>query len=154
MKIVFLAEIRNGSISFVTEANTARFKDWAKQNTGKKIRIEEELKPVSQSLRGYYFSAVIPVLRSTCEEWKHLNGEELHNVIKKMLFYFETYNPITKRTERFGRSVMSEDEWNNTKKASEFLEIISNYLADCGREMPDSEAYIRWRDSAPMLNEK
>ena len=68
---------------------------------------------------------------------------------KKMLFYFETYNPLTKRIERFGRSVMRKDDWNNTRKAMKFLEIIREYLADCGLEMPDSEEYKHARDLAP-----
>ncbi len=132
----------------MTDYNRALFHDWCKQNEGKQVRIEPEKHPVSDALRGYYFGAVIPVVRSTCEEWKHLTGEQLHQVLKKMFFYFESYNPKTKRTERFARSVMSDSDWNNTAKASEFLEIISGYLADCGLAMPDSEEYKAIRDGA------
>ena len=70
-----------------------------------------------------------------------------------MLFYFETYNPLTKRIERFGKSVMRKDDWNNTAKAMEFLEIIRQYLAGCGLELPNSEEFKRAKDSAPLISD-
>ncbi len=150
MKQVFLAKIKDGSITFETQYNTARFRQWAKEHPGQQIRIEEVLKPVSEDMRGYYFAAVIPVIRSTCDAWKDLNGEQMHDVMKKMLFYFEAYNPKTGRTERFGRSVMSDSNWNNTRKATAFLEQIEAYLTSCGLEMPSAEEFKHYRDSAPM----
>ncbi len=65
-----------------------------------------------------------------------------------MFFYFESYNPVTKRTERFARSVMSDSDWTSTEKASEFLQIIAGYLAQCGLEMPSSEEFKAVRDGA------
>ena len=124
----------------------ADFNDWCKENPGQQIRIEVAKKPVSQEMRGYYFSAVIPVIRSTCDEWKNLSQAEMHDVIKKMFFYFETWNPKTERMERFGRSVMGDSEWNNSAKAMQFLQILEGYLADCGLEMPDSAEYKAIRD--------
>lgn len=123
------------------------------ENNGKEVRIEPAKKKVSSQLRAYYFGAVIPALKQTNEQWEKLTSEELHEVIKKMFFYFETYNPITKRTERFGRSVMKESDWNNTAKAMEFLEVLADYLAQCGIDMPDPEQYKQWRDSAPDVGE-
>ena len=146
----YLFKARNGEMEFISEYAKALFKQNLKENEGQQYRIEKVKDPVSSDLRSYYFGAVIPVIRSTCQEWEGLSGAEVHEIIKKMLFYFETYNPITKRTERFGRSVMSSDDWNSTAKAMQFLDIINNYLADCGLEMPDSEEYKRARDSAPM----
>lgn len=137
-------------MEFTSELSHALFKQNLKENEGQQYVIEKVKTPVSDSLRAYYFGAVLPVVRTTCEEWKDLTSDELHEIIKKMLFYFETYNPLTKRVERFGRSVMRKDDWNNTRKAMEFLEIVSGYLADCGLEMPDSEDYKRERDNAPL----
>lgn len=146
---LFRAE--QGKMIFSSETAKALFQEDLKKNEGKQYRIEKVKKPVSDELRSFYFGAVIPVIKSTCDDWKKLTGDEIHEVIKKMLFYFETFNPQTQRTERFGRSVMKRDDWNNTNKAMEFLEIIRQYLADCGLEMPDSEDFKRYRDSAPLI---
>lgn len=132
----------------------ADFHDWCKEHEGESVRIEPEKKPVSQEMRGYYFGAVLPLVRSTCDDWKNLTTLEMHEVVKKMFFYFETYNPKTKRTERFGRSVMAESDWNNTRKAMEFLQVIAGYLAECGIAMPNPEEYKKWRDESGVVLEK
>lgn len=128
----------------------ATFHDWAKLNEGKQIQITPKGKKVSEDLRGLYFGAYIPLIRTTCLEWKRLNPDEMHEVIKKLFFSFETWNPVTKRTERFGRSVMSDSEWNNSFKAMEFLQVLDVYLSECGIRPPDPEEYKRHRDSAPL----
>jgi hypothetical protein len=150
----YLFTAKNGQMEFTSEISKSLFQQNLRENEGQQYVIEKTKNPVSDALRAYYFGAVIPIIRTTCEEWEELSSEEIHEVIKKMLFYFETYNPLTKRMERFGRSVMKKDDWNSTRKAMEFLEIIRQYLADCGLEMPDSEEYKRWRDSAPNINEQ
>lgn len=146
----YLFKAKNGNMEFTSELSHALFKQNLKENEGQQYVIEKVKNPVSDSLRAYYFGAVLPVVRTTCQEWEELSSDELHEIIKKMLFYFETYNPLTKRVERFGRSVMKKDDWNNTGKAMQFLDIISNYLADCGLDMPSSEDYKRERDLAPL----
>ena len=93
----FLFKARNGEMEFVSEYGKALFKQNLKENEGKQYRIEMVKSPVSKDLRSYYFGAVIPVIRETCDEWKNLSSIEIHEIIKKMLFYFETYNPMTKR---------------------------------------------------------
>jgi hypothetical protein len=65
-----------------------------------------------------------------------------------MLFYFEAYNPMTQRVERFGRSVMKKDDFNNTAKAMEFIDVVSDYIVQCGREVPDVAEYKRILNSA------
>jgi hypothetical protein len=146
----WLGKIKEGKITHEDYVQGS-FNDWAKANEGAGVEIIPTKKPVSEDLRGYYFGAVIPVIRSTCDEWEKLEGEQIHEIVKKMLFYFETWNPKTKRVERFGRSVMKNDDFNNTAKAMNFLEIIRQYLADCGLEMPDSEDYKRALDKAELL---
>ncbi len=137
-----------------SDYNRADLNDWLKQNQGRQLRLSPVSKPVSRDLRAFYFGAIIPLLRSTCDEWKDLSALQIHEIIKKILFYFEAYNPKTKRTERFGRSVMADSEWNNTKKASQFLEVIQDYLAQSGIEFPDSQEYVKWLNSSPMKGEE
>jgi hypothetical protein len=139
----------NGTgMDFQSDTQRALYVQDLKENVGKKYKIERVLKTVSDEMRGYYFGAVLPVVKTTCDEWNNLSSEEVHEIIKKMLFYFEAYNPMTKRVERFGRSVMKKDDFNNTQKAMEFIDIIGDYLAQCGLSLPDINEWKRIRDSA------
>ena len=147
MSKIWLSKIENG-VPKMAPYTEADFHEWCKnpENAKKGLRTEVVKKPVSADMRAYYFAAVIPVIRSTCDQWTNLSSAEMHDVIKKLFFYFDTWNPKTKRMERFGRSVMSDSDWNNTTKASEFLMILQQYLTDCGLEMPSSEEYKAIRD--------
>lgn len=150
MSKVFIAKATdNGTLRFNSGNHQAMFVDWLKSIAEKEVRIEQAKNPVSDEMRGYYFSAVIPAVRKTCKEWEHLSSDELHEVLKKQFAYFEAWNSTTKRVERFGTPVMSDK--SSTKKAMEFLEQIASYLADCGVEMPDPEEWKKFRDSAPLL---
>lgn len=137
-------------MEFISPYARDLLKDDLKNNEGKQYRIEKVKKPVSADLRSFYFGAVLPEVRKTCNAWEKLTAIELHEIIKKMLFYFETWNPKTQRTERFGRSVMADSDWNNTAKAMNFLDTVRVYLEECGHNMPDSEDYKHARDMAPM----
>ena len=99
-------------------------------------------------MRGYYFGAVLPEVRKTCEQWKTLSPDELHEVLKKEFAFFEAWSVKNQRTERYGKPVMSNRESN--ENAKKFLMDISDYLAGCGKEMPDPEEYKRFIDSAPL----
>lgn len=148
MTNVFIATSSGTGLEFNSDIHRAMFKDDLKEHKGSKYRIERVLKTVSDELRGYYFGAIIPVVRSTCDQWEDKSGEEVHEIIKKMLFYFEAYNPMTQRVERFGRSVMKKDDFNNTAKAMEFIDVVSDYIVQCGREVPDVAEYKRILNSA------
>jgi hypothetical protein len=43
---------------------------------------------------------------------------------------------------------MKKDDFNNTQKAMEFIDIIGDYLAQCGLSLPDINEWKRIRDSA------
>lgn len=150
MRNIWIATSTGVGLDMGGDTNKALFQQDLKENIGKKYRIERVQKTVSDELRRYYFGAVLPLVRTTCDEWKDLPSEELHEVVKKMLFYFEAYNPMTKRVERFGRSVMKKDDFNNTQKAMQFLDVIGDYIVQCGLEMPNPEEYKTWRDNAPL----
>jgi hypothetical protein len=141
-----------GGLQFKSDYHKASFSEWLKTIVGKDVRIELAKNPVSTEMRGYYFGAVIPIVRKTCKEWEKLTGDELHEVLKKQFCYFDAWNNITKRTERFGQPVMSER--STTQKAMIFLQDIAGYLAECGLTMPDPELYKKFRDSAPTIEKE
>lgn len=151
----FNFKIKNKEFVFSSDTHRALYHEFLKQveKDNKEVSVSRKKNLVSDDLRGYYFAAVIPVVRRTCDEWAELNGNELHQVMKKMFNFFETYNPATKRTERFAKPTLSNDEWTNTGLAMQFLIEIGDYLKDCGLEMPDSELYKKEVDSARLINE-
>jgi hypothetical protein len=153
MTRVWLATIKEGKPK-MEEYVRAYFNDWCRENEGKMVRIEPQKNPVSQQLRSYYFGCILPLVRETCDQWKNLNSDEMHEVIKKTFFAFEAWNPLNRRIERFGRSVMSDTEWNNSIKASAFLDVLGDYLIQNGKEIPDPSEYKAWRDSAPEVGEE
>lgn len=149
--MIFLAKAENGGIGFQSEYTRAHFKQWLKDNEGKQLRIETTQK-VSSNLRGYYYAAVLPTVKSAIPQWEYLTDEEIHNILKKQFCYFDAYNAITKRTERFSRTVMSDE--SNTKRAMEFIELIGTWLGEEYHiELPNPEEFKVTRDSAPMAKE-
>jgi hypothetical protein len=148
----FIVKARlDGGIDFRSETHQKMFRQFVRDNAGAELRIEKEKNPVSENLRGFYFAAWIPVLRETEPRWKDLTPVQVHECIKKMLFWFEAWNPMSGRVERFGTSVMSDSEWNSTAKAMDFLDKVGDYLESKGFDIPWNEDYKRKRDSAELL---
>lgn len=149
MKTLFDATIKEGGLDFGSEYNRIRFNQYLKDNPGKRVKIEKYENPVSDEMRGYMFGAVIPFLRQISPDtWTGMTDEQIYEILKKNFNYFEAYNPLTKRTERFGQSVMNTSCKN--KKAMEFIQRIGDWVEEnYNQTLPDPEEYKRFRDSAP-----
>jgi len=143
----FIFTARDSKPDFGSDYNRSRFIEELKSNEGKQYRIEKAKNPVTNEMRGYYFGAVLPVVRKTCIEWKHLTSDELHEVLKTEFAFFEAWSIKDQTTKRYATNVMSDK--SSTQKAIQYLQDISDYLAQCGLTMPDPEEYKRFRDSAP-----
>lgn len=150
MKTLFEAKIVNGGLDFGSDHNRIRFNQYLKDNPGKRVKIQKYENPVSDEMRGYMFGALIPFLRQISpDSWPAMDDDQIYEVLKKNFNYFEAYNPLTKRVERFGQSVMNTSCKN--LKAMEFIERIGQWVEEnYNQTLPDPEEYKRWRDSAPM----
>lgn len=147
MNIIFTA--KGGRINFETDYGQHRFNQFLLDNEGKKFKIEKLRNPVSDELRGYYYAAVLPMVKSTIPEWSGLSDEDVHEILKKQFTSFKYFNVFTKRTELVGRSAISNA--SNSKRAMDFIEKIREWLAtDYYVELPSPEDYKNERDSAPM----
>jgi hypothetical protein len=103
-------------------------------------------------MRGYYFGALLPFLRTLVPQWEDVSNDELHEILKKAFNFFEAYNPVSKRKERFGYSVMAGGKEN--KKAMEYIMRISDWVeTNYQQTLPNSEDFKKWRDSGELKDE-
>lgn len=153
MKSAIIFKAQNGEMSFNSEYHKAILKKILIENEGKLFRIQKMENPVSDEMRGYMFGAVIPFLRQIDPgAWESLKDEQVYEVLKKNFNYFEAWNPLTKRTERYGQSAMNTSCKN--VKAMEFIMRIGSWVTEnYDQTLPDPEEYKRWRDGAPLRNE-
>lgn len=143
---VFLPTIKNKKLDFGSDYGEARWRDFLNTNEGKKLRIEKSRNPVSDELRGYYWSAVLPTAKSAIHEWEKLNDDDVHEILKKLFNYFDFHNPLTKRIERCGRPAMSSD--SNSSRAMDFIDKIREWLANEYKiELPTPDEYKIKRDN-------
>ena len=148
----FIATIKNKTLTWLSPSHGQMFIDFLKRNDGKKVRITLEKNKVSEELRGWYFASIIPTVRSVVPEWKNLTDDEMHNVLKKNFEYFEIFNVINKRVERFARTVMSNE--STTERVMAFIDKIREYFRDNYKmELPSPIEFKKRRDSAPLKNE-
>jgi hypothetical protein len=154
MKTLFAPIIKNGGFDFGSDYNSARFRQYLKDNDGKRVKIEAYDNPVSDQMRGYMFGAVIPFLRMiTPKSFEGLTDEQVYELLKKNFNYFEAYNPVTKRKERFGQSVMNTSCKNS--KAMEFIARIADWVYENYQQtLPDSEEYNRSIKNAGLTHEE
>ena len=129
----------------MTDWQKADIADYCKQHPKATFRLEPSKNPVSDEMRGYYYGAVLPFLRTLVPEWEKLSDDNLHEICKKNFNFFEAWNPITKRKERYGQSIMALDRQN--QKAMEYLMRIADWVMEnYAMSMPDPEDYKRFRD--------
>lgn len=150
-KTLFAPIIKNGEMDFGSEYNEAKFRQFLADNNGKKLKISKFENPVSDEMRGYVFGAMIPFLRQVDPTaWGIMSDDQIYEVLKKNFNYFEAFNPLTKRKERYGQSVLNMSCKN--VKAMEFVQRVANWvLENYGQDLPNPEEYKKFRDSAPLL---
>lgn len=145
----FVKANSEGEFEYQSEFHKHLVKERLKKNVGRVYKVMELDSPVSEEMRGYMFGALIPFLRTIKAFPEELSDEQIHEMLKKEFNYFEAIDPITKRKERYGQSVMSKAMKN--RDAMEFIERIASWvLENFNQNLPDPEEYKRWRDSAPQ----
>jgi len=123
-----------------------RWNEVKKENPEKLYGISPIKNPVSVEMRGWYWGAIVPTCKSVVKEWKTLTDDDVHEIMKKMFEYFDAYNPLTKRVERYGRTVMSDD--SNTERAMNYIAKVRQYFLENYKiDLPDPEEYTHKRDT-------
>lgn len=147
---IYAKATAEGGFEFQSEYHKHLVKERLKNTVGMVYKITPLDSPVSDEMRGYMFGAVIPFLRTLSAFPDTLTDEQVHEMLKKEFNFFEAIDPVTKRKERYGLSVMNKAMKN--RDAMEFIERIANWvLENFNQTLPDPEEYKRWRDSAPTV---
>jgi len=151
---IFIAKVKDGLLSFGSPFNRARFVQWAKENKGKRVRIQPIADEVSSNQRGYYYGAVIPHFRGLIAEWQDLTDDEIHEVLKTNFSpRFTAYDPIHNEKLEFTIPTIFSGQ-SNHKCAEEFLLKLMDYsLTNYNLPLPDPEEYKRVLHSAKLLGD-
>lgn len=149
----FIIKIKNGDLDFKSDYNGARFRDWAKKNEGKLVKLEPVAAKVSENFRKYYFGAVIPFIQKLVPEWSGIDADDVHEILKKNFNGFVAFNPFTKRNERFSKSAFSTE--STGKRAALYLLRLATWVEEeYGEMLPDPEEYKRIIGDAALTHEE
>jgi hypothetical protein len=140
METVFRGEIRDGKISFVTEYNSARFRQWAKEHDKVKITIKKEELSRSKNQNAFYWLYLGIIEQETGNE-----ANDLHEFLKRTLLA-----PVF--ISVLGKEIKIPRSTSKLNKI-EFGVYLEKICALTGVPLPDSEGYNLYQDSAPMINE-
>lgn len=136
-------------VVYMSAYNAASFNDFKKEFPDSVLELEPKKKPVSQDLRGYYYGVVIPTVQAIIPEWSRLSDDEVHEILKRQFNGFNFFNPITKRTDRVGKSVMGLD--SNSPRAMDYIDKIRMWLAtEYYTELPNPMDYLKFLDQAKL----
>lgn len=151
MKALFIYKAVNGKPDYGSEFNEARHRQYLKDHEGELFGEVPKTAVVTDTMRGYCFGALIPFLKQTSpKSWAHLTDDQVYEMLKKNFNYFEAFDPIKGRIERYGQSVMSKNVAN--QKAKEFISRIDNWVTEEYQQtIPDAEEYKRFVRDNPQL---
>lgn len=138
--ITFLAKSVDGKLNLGSEANRIRLSEWLKNNPDKYLRIEPQIgKRTLQQDRFYWF--YLGLISRDCGHSPnelHAHFREAH-IPSKWILVFGKTTEIRKSTA----------DMNKT----EFSEYLDRICAECNVPIPDSEQYLKYIETAPLINE-
>ena len=126
---VFLVQIQKGQLSFGSEANQARWRQFLKDNDEKWLRIEKPISKRSGQQNRYYWLVLELVSRETGDDAVSLHEYFKHNLLK----------PVTKTIKgKSGKEIVFEVEASTTDLSKlEMGEYLDRISALTGVPLPD-----------------
>jgi hypothetical protein len=134
----FITKISNkAELDFGSDYNFARFKQYCKENIGKILRIEPEVstRTLSQNKLYWKYLGIIEIETGN-------NANDLHE-------YFRRVFLIPKIIKVMGKEVKIPTSTTELKK-NEFSDYLDKICAETGVPIPDTEAYLKECDLAPL----
>lgn len=129
------------TLDFGSEYNKLRLQEWLRNNQGRQI----EVKPITPTRS----------IKQNKFYWTYLEQIELEtgNRADYLHEYYKRHLLPPKFINIKGKEFKIPASTTELKKR-EFIEYLDKICADCGVEIPDAEAYKKWKNSAPLAGEK
>lgn len=137
-KTLFLGIIKDGGLDFGSEYNQIRFRQYLKDNPGKKLEIHLREPVRSLQQNRLYWLYLEEIERETGN-----SANDLHEYFKR------THLPPEFITV-LGKEIKIPASTTALTKMK-FCDYMEKILAECGVEMPDAEKYNEWKNSAPLV---
>jgi hypothetical protein len=145
MRKYIQAQSKNGKLVIFHET---AFRLFLEENEGKRMKITVD-DQVTSNMRRFFEGAVVPFFALQNEiDGKKLSFQDARETLK-LEFNPKYVRKLNGKLEIIGGSTTN----LNKEKFRLFLEKIISYMEENGYEIPDSEDYIKWRDSGPMVGE-
>ena len=147
MKELFIAQVKDKKLNFLTDYNKVRFQQWLSENEGQKVQIKRVSSKVSDNRRGWYWASIIPFMKTLVPAWDSLSDDQLHQVLKTEFNGFVVETKHGKRKYPMpvaNRDVDSEEFDNYILRIAEW--VRNNYA----QELPNPDEYKEKRDSAEL----
>ena len=134
----FIVKIdEKGGMNFGSEYNLARFRQFCKDNIGKTLRIEKQISTRSLSQNQLYWLFLGVIERETGN-----SANDLHELFRRTLLPPKFIKVLDKEI----KIPKSTTELNKL----EFADYLDKISSEVGIEIPDSQAYNDFQDSAPL----
>lgn len=127
-------------MDFGSGFNESRFADCLKENEGKLFRIEKEISTRSLSQNKLYW-----LYLGVIEQETGNIANDLHELFRRTLLPPKFIKVMGKEI----KIPMSTTELNKT----DFGEYLDKIAAETNVPIPDTEAFAKWRDSAPTTDD-
>ncbi len=137
MPSTFLFKAKKGMPDFGSEYNEARFRQALKENEGKVFRIEQEVSTRSLSQNKLYWKYLDLIEMETGN-----NANDLHELFRRTLLKPKVIKVL-------GREIVIPGSTTELKK-HEFADYLDKISAETNIPIPDTTAYLRLLDLAPM----
>lgn len=144
MSEVFIFSAKEGKMIWGSVYNHQRFVQCLKENEGKDFRIEplKSTRSLSQNALYHLFIDVI------CKETGN-DHNNLHEYFKREFLTPKFIRVIIKGKEIERKIPASTTELSKT----EFIDYMDKISAQTEIAIPDTEAFLGWRDSSPLVGE-
>lgn len=145
MRKYIQAQSKNGKLVIIHET---AFRQFLEENEGKRMKISVD-DDVTNNMRRFFEGAVVPFFALQNEiDGKKVSFQDARETLKI------EFNPKYVRKLDGTLEIIGASTTNlNKERFRAFLEKILEYMTENGYEVPDSDDYIKWRDSGPMVGE-
>lgn len=138
---IFLAKSNNGELDWGSQYNEARLKQWLKEHNGKLLRLEPVQHKRSLNQNALYWMYLTIISRETGDD-----PMSLHQYFKRSLL-------PPRFIKALGKEIKVPASTTKLNKV-DFGEYLERICALTGVPVPDTEAYNKYKESAPLIDEK